>query len=300
MSVKKVLITGSNGLLGQHLAKHFLQSDFEILATSFGSNRISALDHKYHSLDVTDFTQVKTVLADFQPDIIFNAAAATNVDGCEDEPDNCDKINHQAVAHFLRSFDELKMTPHFIHISTDFIFNGTKKEYFEEDEPDPISEYGRSKWLGELVIKNSGYENYTIVRTSLVYGVGEALNKGNIFLWAMDKLRNGETLTIVDDQFRSPTYVDDLCLACVKISDLGVTGVINIAGQQILSMHKYIQEVSDYVGKSRNLVKPISTSVLNQKAKRPKRSGLNINKAKNIIGFEPTKFEQSLQEMDGL
>ncbi len=300
MSSKKVLITGSNGLLGQHLAKYFLQSDKEVLATSSGQNRISALEHNYQSLDVTNPSQVKAVIADFQPDIIINAAAATNVDGCEDNPHNCDKINHQAVTHFINSFDQLEVTPHFIHISTDFIFNGTKNEYLEDDEPDPISEYGRSKWMGELALKNSLYKNYTIVRTSLVYGVGESLNKGNVFLWAMSKLRNDETLSIVDDQFRSPTYVNDLCLACVKISDLGIKGIINIAGDQILSMYEYVQKVSDYVGKSRTLVKAISTYTLNQKAKRPKNSGLNINKAKNKIGFEPTKFEQSLAEMDSL
>ncbi len=300
MSAKKVLITGSNGLLGQHLSKHFLQSDKEVLATSSGQNRISALKHNYQSLDVTSSSQVKAVIADFQPDIIINAAAATNVDGCEDNPHNCDKINHQAVSHFIDSFDQLEVTPHFIHISTDFIFNGTKNEYLEDDEPDPISEYGRSKWKGELALKNSSFENYTIVRTSLVYGVGENLNKGNIFLWAMGKLRNDETLSIVDDQFRSPTFVNDLCLACVKIVDLDIKGIINIAGDQILSMYQYVQEVSDYVGKSRALVKAISTDTLNQKAKRPKNSGLNINKAKNKIGFEPTKFEQSLAEMDSL
>lgn len=298
MNSKKVLITGSNGLLGQHLAKHFLESDETLLATSFGPNRIAKLKHNYQSLDITDFSSLKKVLQSFQPDVIINAAAATNVDGCEDNSDTCDRINHQAVSFFLNCFEELQINPHFIQISTDFIFNGEQKEYSEVDLPDPISVYGRTKWLGEKAIFDSGYKNYTVVRTSLVYGVGEALNKSNIFLWAMEKLRTDQQLTIVDDQFRSPTYVKDLCIACVQIVDSDVRGVINIAGEETLSMYEYIQNVSKYVGKSPNLVKAISTSTLKQKAARPMSSGLIIDKAKKILGFSPTKFMDSLKEMD--
>lgn len=299
MGSKKILITGSNGLLGQHLVNYYNGSDEEYLATSFGPNRINGIDHNYQSLDITDSDELKAVVESFQPDVIINTAAATNVDGCEDDPDGCDKINHRGVTNFLRCFEELQVNPHFIQISTDFIFNGEKREYLETDKPDPKSVYGLTKCLGEKSIFESGYKNYTIVRTSLVYGVGQALNKGNIFLWAMEKLRNDQELTIVDDQFRSPTYVNDLCKACVSIAESKENGIINIAGEHTKSMFEYIRIVAKFVDKDPDLVRAISTATLKQRAERPKCSGLIIDKAKRLLNFSPTKFEDSLREMDG-
>lgn len=298
MNSKKVLITGSNGLLGQHLVKHYLNSKGEFLATSNGPNRLSFLDDNYQELDITSAGDVKKTLYNFQPDVVINTAAATNVDGCEDHPKKCDEINHVGIMNLIKAFKELEINPHLLQISTDFIFDGEKKEYSEDDIPNPISEYGKSKFKGEQSILNSGYENYTIIRTSLVYGVGEALNKGNIFLWAMSKLRDHQELTIVDDQFRSPTYVNDLSQACVIVANTGEKGVINIAGAQVLSMYEYVRKVAKYVNVDPKLVKPITSDMLDQKAKRPKKSGLIIEKAQLLLNYIPTKFEDSLYEMD--
>jgi dTDP-4-dehydrorhamnose reductase len=300
MRSHRVLITGSNGSLGQHLAKYYLNSEDKLLATSYGQNRISALENNYQTLDITNYSNVKSVIDDFRPDIIFNTAAATDVDGCEDEHLKCDSINNQGVQNFVKAFEELSVTPHFVQISTDFIFDGEQEEYAETDEPNPVSEYGRSKWLGEQAILESNYGRYTIIRTSLVYGVGEVLNKGNIFLWAMSKLRENQVLTIVNDQFRTPTYVKDLSKACIKVAEKQYFGMLNIAGAENLSMYDYIIKVANYLNKDNDLITAISSDVLSQKAKRPMRSGLNIDKARRLIDYNPTKFEDSLREMDTL
>lgn len=298
MAVKKVLITGSNGLLGQHLVKYYLDSDDEFLATSNGSNRLSFLHDNYQELDITNKESVKRVVLDFQPQVIINTAAATNVDRCEEYPVKCDEVNRVGVKNLVNVLNEIENTPHLIHISTDFIFDGKKREYSEEDLPNPISEYGKSKLKGEQTILECGYKKFTIIRTSLVYGVGEALNKGNIFLWAMSKLRDHQELTIVNDQFRSPTYVKDLCKACVSIANTGEKGIINIAGAEILSMHAYVCKVAKYVKVDSNFVKAITSDKLDQKANRPKNSGLLIEKARELLNYSPTKFEDSLYEMD--
>tara|TARA_B100000508_G_scaffold75230_1_gene58587 strand:+ start:48405 stop:49307 length:903 start_codon:yes stop_codon:yes gene_type:complete len=295
---KKVLITGSNGLLGQHLVRDFSNNCTALLATSFGKNRLEDEVENYRSLDVSDYSAVLNVIEEFQPDVIINAAAATDVDKCEDEPQFCDAINHLGVRNIVKAVKKLKINTHLIHISTDFIFDGEKMEYDEEDAPDPLSEYGKSKLLGENALKDAHYSNFTIVRTSLVYGVGKALNKGNIFLWAMEKLRNGDELTIVNDQFRSPTYVNDLSKACFDIANSYLTGIINIAGKETLSMYEYICQVAEYIGKDRSLVQPITSEVLNQKAHRPKGSGLSINKAREKLLYKPTEFKDSLRQMD--
>lgn len=298
-SKTRVMITGSNGLLGQHLIKEYSGFQVELLATSYGENRLSFLqDVCYQSLDLSNSDEVFDAVRDFRPDVIINAGAYTNVDGCEDEPEKCDAVNHRAVEYFVDCFKELSIAPHFIQISTDFIFNGENKIYSETDSADPISEYGLSKWRGEEVLLNGNFKNYTIVRTSLVYGVGEALVKGNIFSWAMNKLRQGASLTIVDDQFRSPTYVNDLAKACRIIQEKDVKGIINIAGPETRSMHEYIEKVAEYVKVEKSKVQPIKTKELAQKANRPAGSGLLIEKAQKLIGFSPTSFEESLRELD--
>lgn len=297
-SKKRVLITGSNGLLGQHLLKQFKTANYEILATSAGPNRISSFTGNYRSLDLSNPSEVTAIVSDFKPDIVINAGAFTNVDACEDRKEECDAVNHRAVQYFLDAFDALSITPHFIQLSTDFIFDGTEREYSEEDEPSPISEYGKSKYKAEQILLGSSYQNYVIIRTSLVYGIGEALVKGNIFSWAMKKLRLGELLTIVDDQFRSPTYVEDLAWSCEAIAAQQFKGIINVAGPEVHSMYEYILMVAKYVGVKDDQVKPIKSAELAQKAKRPASSGLSIKKAKRALNYHPTSFLESLTKLD--
>jgi dTDP-4-dehydrorhamnose reductase len=294
----RVLVTGSNGLLGQHLTTNLLEKDVVLLATSFGSNRIDSVENCYERLDISDYQETFKIIASFKPDVVINTAAATNVDECEHEKKKCNEINCQGVKNLLSAFKELQVSPYFIHLSTDFIFDGNKMVYSENDQPNPISEYGRSKWLGEEAILKSDFKNYAIVRTSLVYGVGKALNKGNIFLWAMEKLRNGEVLTIVDDQFRSPTYVKDLARACLTLTAKKYLGIINIAGPETRSMFDYIVKTAEYVGVDPNNVTPISSEKLAQLAKRPPCSGLDITTATREINYNPTPFKVSLAEMD--
>jgi dTDP-4-dehydrorhamnose reductase len=294
----RVLVTGSNGLLGQHLTASLLEQGVGLLATSFGPNRIESVENCYERLDVSDYEDTLKVLASFRPDVVINTAAATNVDDCEHDKEKCDQINHQGVKNFITSFKELQMAPYFIQLSTDFVFDGNKKIYKENDKPKPISEYGRSKWLGEEAMLKSDYENFVIVRTSLVYGLGKALNKGNIFSWAMEKLRNGDSLTIVDDQFRSPTYVEDLAKACLKLARKKFKGIINIAGPETRSMFDYIVDTAQYVGVDPKKVIPISSDTLAQLAKRPPCSGLDISLAERQIDYHPTSFKASLAEMD--
>ena len=296
----RVLVTGSNGLLGQHLTSLLLKQDAVLLATSFGPNRIVEVENCFKSLDISNYQDTLKTINSFKPDLVINTAAATNVDECEHEKGKCDDINHKGVKNLISAFTELKIEPYLIHLSTDFIFDGNKKVYKENDQPKPISVYGLSKWLGEEAILKSGYENYVIVRTSLVYGVGKALNKGNIFLWAMEKLRNGESLTIVDDQFRSPTYVNDLAKACLKLTEKKYKGILNIAGPETRSMHEYIIKTAEYVGVDPNKVTPISSQTLAQVAKRPPCSGLDINLAEKEIDYNPTPFKISLAEMDSV
>lgn len=296
-SDKKILITGSNGLLGQKLVHYFQKHNIEFLATAKTENKLSFCEEKnFTVLDVENRVQMSEVIHTFNPTHIINTAAMTNVDACEDQGTKCFNVNAKGVANILEEIEGTNI--HLIQISTDFIFDGKKKLYTEEDTPNPLSNYGKSKWSGEEVIFESGHYNFTILRTSIVYGIGERLNKGNIFSWAMNELRAGKDLNIVNDQFRTPTFVDDLVQACVKVIELNEFGVYNIAGGELMSMHDYIVLVANYLGVDSNKVKATSSEKLNQKAQRPLSSGLDIDKANSELGYVPTDFVKSLSRID--
>lgn len=149
---KRILITGSNGLLGQKLILA-LRLNHEVLATSYGASRMNDKEgYSYQPLDVTDEVAVHALVTHFKPDAIINTAAMTNVDACEDDKATCDQLNVLAVQYLADAC--AKMNAHLLHLSTDFIFDGEAGPYNEEDEPNPLSYYGLSKWKSEQLLQN--------------------------------------------------------------------------------------------------------------------------------------------------
>ena len=295
--MKKILITGSNGLLGQKLVQYFQNQKIEFLATASKANNLTFCPKEnFEILDITNLMRIGELVQLFKPTHIINTAAMTNVDACEDHEADCFNVNSIGVANILEKIEGTDI--HLIQISTDFIFDGKKKVYAEEDTPNPLSNYGKSKWGGEEVVFESGHDSFTILRTSIVYGIGEKLNKGNIFSWAINELRSGKELNIVNDQFRTPTFVNDLVQACAKVIELNEFGIYNIAGGELFSMHEYIVKVANYVGVDIEKVNATTSGKLNQKAERPISSGLDIDKAKSELNYIPTDFVISLSKID--
>lgn len=293
----KILITGSNGLLGQKLL-HKLRLDdrVELVATSKGENRVSVKDgYTYHSLDVTNNLDVsKLILAEI-PNVVINTAAMTNVDLCEDEKATCEALNVGAVKYLVDACDQIDA--HFIQISTDFIFDGEDGPYKEEDEPNPLSYYGLSKLKAEQLL----YEHkvkWTILRTIILFGVAENLSKGNIVLWAKNALAKGELLNIIDDQFRAPTLAEDLAGACILAAKKKAYGVFNVSGKDIMSIYEMVERIAKHYGNTTENLNKISTAKLNQKAERPKRTGFILDKAKVVLDYNPHTFEESLAFID--
>ena len=293
----KVLLTGSNGLLGQKLLhKLRLDNNVDLVAISKGPNRVShQAGYIYFSLDLTNEQEVKELLIREHPDVIINTAAMTDVDACEDNPQECDNINVEAVG-ILSEVAE-KIDSHLIHISTDFIFDGENGPYKEDDTPNPLSYYGLSKLKSENILLKSSCK-WTILRTIIVFGVGESLNKGNIVLWAKGALEKGEPLDIIDDQFRSPTLAEDLADACILAVKKKAYGIFNASGKDIMSIYEMVEHIGKYYGLDTTHLNKISTSKLNQRAKRPPRTGFVLDKAINELGYNPHSFEECLAIID--
>ena len=293
----RILITGSNGLLGQKIVNQLTNSGTVFLATSLGENRNSkCCDSSYVTLDISIEADVNSCVNEFNPTHIINTAAITNVDFCEDNVELCNTINIDAV-QMLFEISKLKNIQ-FIQLSTDFVFDGENGPYSETDKPNPLSVYGKSKHIAEQLLIEDDYKNWSILRTIIVYGEGEKLSRSNIVLWARSALAEEKQLTIVDDQFRSPTWADDLAWACIRVAKINERGIFHISGPTIFSIYDIICEIADFYGNDKSLIMPIKSKTLNQKALRPPKTGFIITKAKQKLGYSPKTLVETLKRLN--
>ena len=293
----KILITGSNGLLGQKLLHKLRQdSSVQLIATSKGKNRVSEKNgYTYFDLDITNNDAVAKLIASEKPQVVINTAAMTNVDLCEAEKDNCDALNVSAVQFLADAC--VKIDAHLIHISTDFIFDGEDGPYKEDDEPNPLSYYGLSKLKSEHLLQAHSVK-WTVLRTIIVFGVGENLSKGNIVLWAKGALEKGDSLNIIDDQFRAPTLAEDLADICILAAKKKALGIFNASGKDIMSIYEIVERIAKHYGNTTENLNKISTATLNQTAGRPPRTGFILDKSINELGYNPHSFEECLTIID--
>ena len=295
MGMKKILVTGSNGLLGQKLVHLILDhSNHILLATSKGENRLnSRYDFDYRSLDITDRNGVDSIVSEFEPDVLINSAAMTNVDACESNKENCIALNVGGVKNLVAACEN--HNTHLIHVSTDFVFDGKAGPYSENDQPNPLSFYGQSKYDSELIVANSSLSKWSIARTIIIYGIVENMSKSNIVLWAKSALESGSELKIVDDQFRSPTYADDLAKGCLLIAEKEKNGIYHLSGKESMSILELVYRVADFYGLDKSTISPVKSESLNQAAKRPPVTGFVLDKANKELGYFPLSFNEGLK-----
>ena len=290
----KILITGSNGLLGQKLISA-LRNDqqIELIATSRGPDRTPVgLGERYHAMDITVAAEVDAVFDRTRPEVVIHTAAMTNVDACELDPPTCLMQNVSATENLLAAAKRHKS--HFVFLSTDFIFDGEKGPYSEADEPAPLSIYGQSKLDGERLVMESGLAKWAIARTIIVFGVAEGLSRSNPILWAKGALEKGEPIKVVDDQWRMPTLAEDLADGCIRIAKRGATGVYHLSGPDGMSILEMVGRVGKFFDLSTAVVTPIKSASLGQPAKRPPRTGFVLDKARHDLGYAPHGFEEGL------
>lgn len=299
--MKKIIITGSNGLLGQKLVYALKErKDVQLIATSVGANRmLDKNGYIYESLDITSNAEVNAIVKKYSPDVIINTAAMTNVDACESKREECWALNVTAVQHLVDVIEQEQAKKiHLIHLSTDFIFDGDKgSEYVETDKPNPQSYYAKSKNESEKIVQNSKIK-WAIARTIIVYGIVDNMSRTNIVLWAKDALTKGQKINVVDDQFRSPTLAEDLAAGCILIADKGATGIYHLSGPETMSILNLVYRVADFWKLDKSVVTPTKSTTLNQAARRPPYTGFVIDKAKRELGYNPHRFEDGLAILD--
>ena len=296
--MKKILITGANGLLGQKLVGLLTQQpEVNLIATARGANRLpQAEGYLYRPMDITNHQAVMDVIRDTQPDVVIHTAAMTDVDKCEQQKDDCWAQNVQAVESLVEACSEVGAF--LLHVSTDFIFDGTAGPYDETAEGNPISFYGWSKYAAEKVVMNSNLR-WAIARTVLVYGIAHDMTRSNIILWVKKSLEDGKNIKVVTDQWRSPTLAEDLAMGCFLIADQQAEGIFNISGKEVLTPYDMAIKTADYFKLDKSLIAQADASTFTQVARRPPRTGFILDKSRSILGYDPLSFEEGIAVLAG-
>jgi dTDP-4-dehydrorhamnose reductase len=291
--MKTILVTGSNGLLGQKIIYALRAiNDVRCIATSKGINRMSARDgYVFESIDITNKEQLEKVFFQYQPETVINTAAMTNVDACEFKKDECVAANVDAVASLISLCE--KYNSHLIQLSTDFVFDGEHGPYVETDVPNPLSFYAKSKHDAELLIRESDIK-WTIIRTIIIYGVVDDNSRSNVVLWAKNSLEKKQTINVINDQFRSPTLAEDLADACVSAALKSAQGIYHVSGRETMCMLDIVKIVADYFHLDSSYINSVTSAQLNQPAKRPPVTGFMITKAMKDLDFHPHTFMEGL------
>ena len=198
----------------------------------------------------------------------------TNVDACEHDKDKCRKLNVDAVRYLMQACE--KINAHLIHLSTDFVFDGESGPYKETDEPNPLSYYAWSKLESEKLLAESNI-HWTVIRTIIIYGVVDDGQRSNIVLWTKQSLEQKKEISVITDQFRSPTLAEDLAEACINAAMQRKGGIYHDSGKEIMSIIDIAYFVADYFDLDKTYIKPVTTSELNQAAKRPLKTGFVID-----------------------
>ncbi|KUK04385.1 dTDP-4-dehydrorhamnose reductase [Methermicoccus shengliensis] len=280
-----MFVTGGSGLLGNKIAEIALERGYDVYS---GYCNHKPEFGKAVKFDLTDANSIVRAINDVKPDVIIHTAALTDVDRCEVDKDLAYKINVEGtkiIAEMARKFNSF-----LIYISTDYVFDGNKGLYKEEDETNPVNYYGYTKLLGEKYC-----QDFCIARTCVIYGAKPASGKVNFALWLINKLENGESVRIVIDQYITPTLNTNLARMLLEIAERKITGIFHLAGATRVSRFEFVKEIARVFGLDESLIIPSRMDEINWIAKRPRDSSLDTSKATKYLNERPYTLSRALK-----
>lgn len=282
--MERLFITGGSGLLGSKFPT--ITHDYEIITTYNENPKDNAV-----KLDITNEKDVLGKIESLNPDLIIHSAALTNVDYCEDHQEEAERINVQGTLNLVKACQEIGAK--FIYVSTDFVFDGKKGMYSEDEETNPLNYYAKSKLKGEEHIQNSDL-NYVIARVSVLYGWHTNFN---FVTWVINELKAGNPINIVTDEYNSPTYADNAAEAILNICSKDREGLYHIAGDERINRFDFAKNIAQVFELDATLVNPILSEELTRKAPRPMDSSLSVEKAQNHLDIKLLDTKEGLNEM---
>ena len=286
----KILVTGANGLLGMNIVGLAYMRGFKVCRTDV-NNPTDATD--YVSRDLTNREAVFSLCANFRPDTIINTAAITDVDICEREKGAATAVNADAAGYLAEAARSIGA--HMIQVSTDYVFDGQRGFYSEDDTPNPINHYGYSKLLGERKVISAG-GSWCVARTSVIFGWGRE-NRSNFATWVLNGLREEKKLTVVTDQYASPTLNSNLAEILLEISERQMQGIYHTVGKDRINRYDMAVKIANIFGLDRNLVLPVDSNDINWLAKRPHDSSLKADKVSQNLKAKSLPLDKAIIEM---
>lgn len=294
--MEKILVTGANGLVGKSLVPLLLKNGYTVIATGRGESRLHMDDPalKYYSADITHPFELQLVMEKELPDVVVHSAAMTQADDCELRQNDAHVNNVEATARLL--LDAESFSKFFLFLSTDFVFDGEKGMYNESDAERPISWYGSTKLEAEALVQTSEMP-WAIARTCMVYGPAPEAGRSNIFSWVKDSLSQQKAIKVVDDQWRTPTWVEDLCNGLLLIIRKKAAGLWHLSGPDRTTPYQMANAIAAQYGLDEKLITRVTADTFSQPAKRPLLTGFDISKAKQQLGYAPGTFAENLRKI---
>ncbi len=281
----RIFITGGSGLLGYRLAEMAQERGYDIYSGYCHNKPESGNPVKF---DLADADSIIKAMNDVKPDIVIHSAALTDVDRCEVDKNLAYKVNVEGtkvVAELARKLDSFM-----VYISTDYVFDGEKGMYKEDDETNPMNYYGYTKLLGE-----KHCQDFCIARTCVIYGAKPASGKVNFALWLIEKLERGENVRIVTDQYITPTLNTNLAKMVLELAERKIGGIFHLAGATRVSRFDFAREIAKEFGLDESLIAPSRMDELNWIAKRPRDSSLDVSKAMESLNNKPYDLGKALR-----
>jgi len=278
-----ILVTGVEGLLG---ARIFELAKDDVVGTYHNPCDIAG---NLLRMDITNRKSVFDTVKSYKPEFIIHCAALTDVDMCEIEKEKAWDINVNGTKNIADACKAINAK--MVYISTDYIFDGKKGMYQEDDQPNPLSYYAKTKLAGEYEVRK--LEAFIIARTSVIYGNG----KNNFASWVMQSLKDNLNINVVKDQFNSPTLNTNLAEALLEMCKKDLNGIYNCSGSERISRFNFAKKIADIFELDERLINSIKTEQLKQKAKRPIDSSLDISKIRKEIKIKMLDVKEGLTRM---
>tara|TARA_B110000495_G_C22978480_1_gene574932 strand:- start:164 stop:1054 length:891 start_codon:yes stop_codon:yes gene_type:complete len=287
MEIKKILVTGSAGLIGTQIVKDLLDNHKQVYSCYNKTKpELGIITH----LDLTKKDDIVNTMNRIKPDVVIHLGAMTDVELCETETELAKKINTDATE--ILALESEKYNTFFVYMSTDYVFDGKVGMKKENDEPNPINFYGKSKLDGERVFKKITTPN-VIVRTSTPFGLHS--KKISFPIWVKKNLELEKEISVVVNQYTSPSYVPNISKMIIEIMERKITGIIHLAGATKISRYDFAVQISKIINANKQFLKLTKMDQMDWKAQRPADSSLNVSKANKILKNKPEKIEDSLK-----
>jgi len=286
---QKVIVTGSTGLLGRSLVK-VLKDRHDVVRMS----RQAAGGHNEIAVDIVQEHETVESIVKVGPHVVVHAAAQTNVDQCETERALARRINVEGTANVAEGCARARAR--LIFISTDYVFDGTRGNYGEDDQPNPINFYGLTKLEAERIVATAS-SSFLIVRTGVLYGWHPS--RLNFATWTLNGLSEHQQLRVAKDHINSPTFADNLAEAIGIAIERRIEGLLHVAGSQRISRFDFALKIAKRFNLDEGLLVPVEMQDLKWIARRPRDSSLRVGKAEKELGIALFGVDRGLQEMVG-